>query len=131
MIRRPPRSTRTDPLFPYTTLFRSAQPLLGLLAHLLAGAKPESILIIIDMGHSGRPADVGMRARAIVPELRVEDDHLFRARDALDKIAHFLPVNGFDRRGIGEVRHGRFVAGRHDAITVERRPHTKSSGIRT
>src|SRR3546814_16043526 len=25
MIRRPPRSTRTDPLFPYTTLFRSFQ----------------------------------------------------------------------------------------------------------
>src|SRR3546814_5716543 len=25
MIRRPPRSTRTDPLFPYTTLCRSAQ----------------------------------------------------------------------------------------------------------
>src|SRR3546814_9865172 len=34
MIRRPPRSTRTDTLFPYTTLFRSAahiynQPLVG------------------------------------------------------------------------------------------------------
>src|SRR3546814_18707888 len=27
MIRRPPRSTRTDTLFPYTTLFRSAQKL--------------------------------------------------------------------------------------------------------
>src|SRR3546814_19625497 len=27
MIRRPPRSTRTDTLFPYTTLFRSRQPL--------------------------------------------------------------------------------------------------------
>src|SRR3546814_4307948 len=26
MIRRPPRSTRTDTLFPYTTLFRSAPP---------------------------------------------------------------------------------------------------------
>src|SRR3546814_5444491 len=26
MIRRPPRSTRTDTLFPYTTLFRSAHP---------------------------------------------------------------------------------------------------------
>src|SRR3546814_8276482 len=25
MVRRPPRSTRTDTLFPYTTLFRSAQ----------------------------------------------------------------------------------------------------------
>src|SRR3546814_11284282 len=27
MIRRPPRSTRTDTLFPYTTLFRSLLPL--------------------------------------------------------------------------------------------------------
>src|SRR3546814_1130068 len=26
MIRRPPRSTRTDTLFPYTTLFRSQMP---------------------------------------------------------------------------------------------------------
>src|SRR3546814_4827107 len=31
MIRRPPRSTRTDTLFPYTTLFRSvAEPFFGL-----------------------------------------------------------------------------------------------------
>src|SRR3546814_11979414 len=29
MIRRPPRSTRTDTLFPYTTLFRSPQGLHG------------------------------------------------------------------------------------------------------
>src|SRR3546814_4069260 len=28
MMRRPPRSTRTDTLFPYTTLFRSPAPLL-------------------------------------------------------------------------------------------------------
>src|SRR3546814_13917459 len=28
MIRRPPRSTRTDTLFPYTTLFRSGQVVL-------------------------------------------------------------------------------------------------------
>src|SRR3546814_10349499 len=32
MIRRPPRSTRTDTLFPYTTLFRSSyQPFEGVL----------------------------------------------------------------------------------------------------
>src|SRR3546814_18667103 len=30
MIRRPPRSTRTDTLFPYTTLFRSPHALSGL-----------------------------------------------------------------------------------------------------
>src|SRR3546814_4698662 len=29
MIRRPPRSTRTDTLFPYTTLFRSARSAVG------------------------------------------------------------------------------------------------------
>src|SRR3546814_3204373 len=34
MIRRPPRSTRTDTLFPYTTLFRSA------LAHVRDGDPP-------------------------------------------------------------------------------------------
>src|SRR3546814_3198319 len=31
MIRRPPRSTRTDTLFPYTTLFRSVVGIAGLL----------------------------------------------------------------------------------------------------
>src|SRR3546814_8656240 len=36
MIRRPPRSTRTDTLFPYTTLFRS--PRLHLVAHLVSVA---------------------------------------------------------------------------------------------
>src|SRR3546814_2424990 len=29
MLRRPPRSTRTDTLFPYTTLFRSSRPSSG------------------------------------------------------------------------------------------------------
>src|SRR3546814_2677073 len=37
MIRRPPRSTRTDPLFPYTTLFRSR--LIGDLATMLVALK--------------------------------------------------------------------------------------------
>src|SRR3546814_15352583 len=32
MIRRPPRSTRTDTLFPYTTLFRSLEPFVAALA---------------------------------------------------------------------------------------------------
>src|SRR3546814_15080201 len=44
MIRRPPRSTRTDTLFPYTTLFRSA------VAQIYAGL-------------SGLPAEKKARAR--------------------------------------------------------------------
>src|SRR3546814_17394369 len=40
MIRRPPRSTRTDTLFPYTTLFRSVgeRPVIG-----LVGVRPVSV----------------------------------------------------------------------------------------
>src|SRR3546814_2247215 len=44
MIRRPPRSTRTDTLFPDTTLFRSARnfpgPVIGELAAKAEGALP-------------------------------------------------------------------------------------------
>src|SRR3546814_8102349 len=36
MIRRPPRSTRTDTLFPYTTLFRSLEAALLQVGQLLA-----------------------------------------------------------------------------------------------
>src|SRR3546814_16332788 len=38
MIRRPPRSTRTDTLFPYTTLFRSAEILEKLASGFFADA---------------------------------------------------------------------------------------------
>src|SRR3546814_5329916 len=41
MIRRPPRSTRTDTLFPYTTLFRSLQTLAE--AALTLGLEPEPV----------------------------------------------------------------------------------------
>src|SRR3546814_12926827 len=40
MIRRPPRSTRTDTLFPYTTLFRSTSAKGTLLAQSFKGIKP-------------------------------------------------------------------------------------------
>src|SRR3546814_16036595 len=40
MIRRPPRSTRTDTLFPYTTLFRSPGMAFGLFVPIV----PETIL---------------------------------------------------------------------------------------
>src|SRR3546814_1866679 len=43
MIRRPPRSTRTDTLFPYTTLFRSDRhPQRGPFAHHRPGDRPEA-----------------------------------------------------------------------------------------
>src|SRR3546814_1736741 len=44
MIRRPPRSTRTDTLFPYTTLFRSVDvERLGLVQALAAGSRVAAV----------------------------------------------------------------------------------------
>src|SRR3546814_9192975 len=45
MIRRPPRSTRTDTLFPYTTLFRSAGGRLHRQGHLGAGAAHGRVVV--------------------------------------------------------------------------------------
>src|SRR3546814_14084144 len=43
MIRRPPRSTRTDTLFPYTTLFRSHAPRIAETAMAPVGAETDGI----------------------------------------------------------------------------------------
>src|SRR3546814_3608908 len=46
MIRRPPRSTRTDTLFPYTTLFRSV-PVLFVNEELAPGLKRGGVLNVV------------------------------------------------------------------------------------
>src|SRR3546814_4532058 len=51
MIRRPPRSTRTDTLFPYTTLFRSRVGGQGQPDDHLEGARPQQ------QSHAGRGQD--------------------------------------------------------------------------
>src|SRR3546814_17582801 len=48
MIRRPPRSTRTDTLFPYTTLFRSAR----------SGHRADAGSIAAPVRHAGEPGQV-------------------------------------------------------------------------
>src|SRR3546814_17111632 len=59
MIRRPPRSTRTDTLFPYTTLFRSVERVGGNMLYVIhhqpaARGSYFSVLCTYPIG-SGRP----------------------------------------------------------------------------
>src|SRR3546814_4386300 len=61
MIRRPPRSTRTDTLFPYTTLFRSARTAL-----VAARARDDERGGALSLGHlpqHRRPARAGWAER--------------------------------------------------------------------
>src|SRR3546814_9159069 len=55
MIRRPPRSTRTDTVFPYTTLFRSLVEDIagGAYRHLQAGERLLAVGLGADAGHGG------------------------------------------------------------------------------
>src|SRR3546814_1810231 len=57
MIRRPPRSTRTDTLFPYTTLFRS---LTGLTQRLLEFIEPQRQCDHIDRAQMHALASLAM-----------------------------------------------------------------------
>src|SRR3546814_19030985 len=60
MIRRPPRSTRTDTLFPYTTLFRSSE--LGKLAD---GRTVETITLANDAGVKARIITYGATLQSL------------------------------------------------------------------
>src|SRR3546814_15301539 len=76
MIRRPPRSTRTDTLFPYTTLFRSGgdgvdrqigaarQRPFALAAGALADAEGDRGLAEADPGNDAAEVDVTLRQDA-------------------------------------------------------------------
>src|SRR3546814_3867791 len=62
MLRRPPRSTRTDTLFPYTTLFRSIDPGGDRVAGVLFAARDHDLRAML--GHRLRdlPADAARRS---------------------------------------------------------------------
>src|SRR3546814_379110 len=87
MIRRPPRSTRTDTLFPYTTLFRS------LAAWLVSLAGVEDAWRYI-FAVTALPALVGVGLRFLVPEsplYLMRTGRLVEAKSTIDQI---LVVNG-------------------------------------
>src|SRR3546814_9975131 len=95
MIRRPPSSTRTDTLFPYTTLFRSSRPILNWTV--------QSILAVGPLGN----------ARANGRERRKTSKIPLRAQASLDPAGrhrHLPPArlrrcdHGHDRRRGGRLQ---------------------------
>src|SRR3546814_5833597 len=95
MIRRPPRSTLTDTLFPYTTLFRSQPP--RDLAHPAA--------IVAD----GEADDVGLdfleRTQVAVGQIEGHADGLAVDRDLALSRRSAAAERGLDRGEIGAGQH--------------------------
>src|SRR3546814_17305509 len=78
MIRRPPRSTRTDTLFPYTTLFRSFLEALSYLATVFALFVPLPIFVASTVMQRRREAEE--RAYQLIEKLDTADHRALRDR---------------------------------------------------
>src|SRR3546814_15666722 len=105
MIRRPPRSTRTDTLFPYTTLFRSGQlqdltrlrkhrPHLAEIAERRGPFEMRGDIVGIDLERAVEPGQGGAKAVLAARELAAKGER----RDILCTEAHGL-VGGPHRAG--------------------------------
>src|SRR3546814_8165742 len=102
MIRRPPRSTRTDTLFPYTTLFRSFSEAIGPLAQYAA---PECLSAIATEGVTTDAALVVLKS--LITRMEVMSDGPYRVEhDQSKNIAtyHDLLCSLIDHEGEIELR---------------------------
>src|SRR3546814_15477653 len=104
MIRRPPRFTRTDTLFPYTTLFRSlvadhghgAIEDVGKVVHLAA--------IGFGVAVEEEVAEAVRRGAGLAPDLHGAFDHVVRAHHARRGISfHPLVVAEAGAAAVGEI----------------------------
>src|SRR3546814_1577922 len=86
MIRRPPRSTRTDPLFPYTTLFRSLD--VGLDLRLLRLGQGAQVGVEVADAVVGIEADLLERGRVLVQHWGVERVHRDAEHDRVGDLHH-------------------------------------------
>src|SRR3546814_8037102 len=80
-IRRPPRSTRTDTLFPYTTLFRSAQ------------CHGQSLAIGADNRVGGWLAVNAQRARLETKTRRQGVDQLYRSEEHTSELQSLMRIS--------------------------------------
>src|SRR3546814_5032013 len=98
MIRRPPRSTRTDTLVPYTTLFRSQSRTTNHESRLVSGPRPGEFLHEVDelihavLGHRV----VKRRTHATDRAMALEPGHAARLR-ALEEFGIKLGIRDRER----------------------------------
>src|SRR3546814_11890308 len=100
MIRRPPRSTRTDTLFPYTTLFRSSEAPWG-----ASGARARAA------GNDGNPRVEAMGQAAAGRAASIDDAEVAKfaamAEAWWDPEGKFRPLHRFNPVRLAYIQIGR------------------------
>src|SRR3546814_9972329 len=81
MVRRPPRSTRTDTLFPYTTLFRSPELM-------IARRQAASLNQHLDLGLVGADGE-----RTLVPPRHTEKVDIFRSEEPTSELQSLMRIS--------------------------------------
>src|SRR3546814_8702870 len=87
MLRRPPRSTRTDTLFPYTTLFRSVHGLVGL-AEVDHAALTQQQKLVEGVEHVRRRLVDRAQHRALAPRGQALNKQILCVNGKPHKIKH-------------------------------------------
>src|SRR3546814_16655465 len=103
MIRRPPRSTRTDTLFPYTTLFRSVQVNLSKL--IIFQRLPECLDVVrVMLAREAKKIDASIFG-IFTNDLFVvfPGDALASMEEALARVSPVLGIDSFFARGAAEI----------------------------
>src|SRR3546814_13168540 len=85
MIRRPPSSTRTDTLFPYTTLFRSLRDKVVDRLHVAAGDRVGHRLGRRGFGFGQALTRLGLAERGFLVALGLQDHRLLLALGLADR----------------------------------------------
>src|SRR3546814_16052626 len=127
MIRRPPRSTRTDTLFPYTTLFRSVADVgeaLAGLAGAVYGHRRDGLDARVAL-HLRRVREVAHLHRAHRVPAMIHARHL--AIGAHRAVVHDGPRSMIPPRMI-HACHGAIFTGRHRPPRAGREENGRASG---
>src|SRR3546814_18115350 len=130
MIRRPPRSTRTDTLFPYTTLFRSPDGLfqnLAIPSAKVAGIIADDRVVAVTLtGSEGAgmavAAAAGKALKKVVLELGGSDPFIVMPSADINKAAATAVTAGIPNTGQTCIRAKRIIlhAGVFEAVKIGR-----------
>src|SRR3546814_14563351 len=142
MIRRPPRSTRTDTLFPYTTLFRSGTiPALSAiwLAEPFVAHESPTFETGVQARVGLRDLPVGDSDRKGVPTtgvVRDDDPHRLRSTKRDEAVDSAIPARIYERdrdffaHGVVRSAHGDVHAGPPPPVAAVRDRDVQAQGSR-